>query len=257
MGTPRFAYRYTALRKIYIPGTTVQLLSLTDKMPCPSFSIAPVETCPGAVFGEGMICQSCYAVQGMYTRPVVQRAQRRRTDYTLQAARDNEAGDDFVKRLVAAIPAAETSYFRIHDSGDLFNVEYVKLWIRIVDSLPQIRFWAPTRMWHSRVNKDIIAAVKELATRENVSVRPSQLAKNAPPPKVEGFDAGTGAIDHDHPGFDGVWVCPASKQGGKCLDCRMCWRKDVPVVYRTHGHQMIQNVRKLVAARKAKAKAAA
>jgi hypothetical protein len=30
-------------------------------------------------------------------------------------------------------------------------------------------------------------------------------------------------------------VCPSKDQGNKCLDCRACWSKDVPVVvYRLH-----------------------
>ena len=31
------------------------------------------------------------------------------------------------------------------------------------------------------------------------------------------------------------WDCPAHKQGNRCLDCRRCWDKDVPVVtYKFH-----------------------
>jgi hypothetical protein len=47
----------------------------------------------------------------------------------------------------------------------------------------------------------------------------------------------------------GVTVCSAPEQGGKCLDCRACYNKDVPVIgYVAHGKKMAKVIRLAVAA---------
>ena len=38
--------------------------------------------------------------------------------------------------MVAAVGRTRGEYFRIHDSGDLFNPTYVRLWARIAHALP-------------------------------------------------------------------------------------------------------------------------
>jgi hypothetical protein len=83
--------------------------------------------------------------------------------------------------MTAAIMGQE--YFRIHDSGDFFNVAYVKAWIQVCRALPATKFWAPTRAWQSgNVNNPLpvfdplLNALHELASLPNVN-RPAVSAK--------------------------------------------------------------------------------
>ena len=122
--------------------------------------------------------------------------------------------DTFVSTMVATIRRARNPYFRVHDSGDLFSPAYTWAWVRIVQALPDIRFWFPTRSWRpitmtrmspaGRMAWEL--ALTALNAEPNVTVRPSALFFNAPAPRIPGLAAGSTAAD------DGSYTCPASKQ---------------------------------------------
>lgn len=229
-----------------IPGTSIELLTVTKKMPSDSFSLPAVITCPSALFGPGAICGSernvkdgCYARKGSYAWAIVQRAQQARLDWVLSCQRaDDRAG--FTDTMVAAVrwsvgrQAGPRKVFRVHDSGDLFSPWYIDRWADVARALPDVRFWFPTRQWRSKAPA-VAPALAALAALPNVVVRPSALFFGVNPPAIEGLGAGTTAADVDQLPMlpRDVWVCPASKQGGKCLDCRACWGTR-PVVYLKH-----------------------
>lgn len=228
----------------YVPGTTTLLLTEARKMPCASWSLPAREACPYMVTGAGTICgdpgkhTGCYADKGSYTQyPGVKRAQRARFAWVRECLKTDEGTDAFVRTMVDVIRLTRNPYFRVHDSGDLFSPAYVWAWVRIVQALPEVRFWFPTRSWRPLVMSRMSPAVKmswqlalmALAAEPNVTVRPSALFFNAPAPRIPGLQAGSTAAD------DGSFTCPASLQNNECRDCRACWdQPDVAISYRAH-----------------------
>jgi hypothetical protein len=224
---------------IFVPGTTVKLLSENGKMPCLSWSLPAGEACPWKLGGPGSICGDCYAMKGSYQQyPFVLRAQRARFAWVRECLKTPEGTTTFVKILGDAIAkGSKGGYFRVHDSGDLFSPAYVWAWVRIVQSLPDIKFWFPTRSWRPLTSHKVSPATKlvwelallALAAEPNVTVRPSALFFNAPAPRISGLQAGSTAVDGE--GFS----CPAPRQGNSCGDCRACWDKpEVAISYHHH-----------------------
>ncbi len=203
------------------------LLTNTSKMPCPSWGLPAGKACPGAKYGAGTICGSCYAAKGNYGVPMVRHAQQERFRWTLALMKSSAGQDAFVAYMSKAIDTIGLPYFRVHDSGDLFSPAYARCWARIAANLSHIRFWFPTRSYRIA---NLLPSIQELASLPNVTVRPSALMLDAPAPEIPGLAAGSGAT---HSKADAT--CPAYRQAGKCLDCRSCWdRPTVPVLYPLH-----------------------
>lgn len=235
--------------KMFVPGTTTLLLTDTAKMPSASWSLPAREACPYALYGEGTICGDCYATKGSYTQyPGVQKAQRARFQWVRESLKSEAGTDAFVATMVGTIRTAVDGeqrkfgasvgrYFRVHDAGDLFSPAYTWAWVRIVQALPDVRFWFPTRSWRpvtmSKIAPDVKLgwelALMALSAEPNVTVRPSALFFNAPAPRVPGLAAGSTAM------ADGSYSCPASRQNNECGDCRACWdMPTTPISYRAH-----------------------
>jgi hypothetical protein len=224
--------------RAYVPGTTTLLLTEARKMPCASWSLPAREACPYALNGVGTICGSCYADKGSYTQyPGVKKAQRRRFDWVRECLKTEEGTESFVQTMVDTIKRTKNPYFRVHDSGDLFSPAYTWAWVRIVQALPGVKFWFPTRSWRpltmSKINPATRVAwelaLMALAAEPNVTVRPSALFFNAPAPRIPGLQAGSTAAD------DGSFTCPASAQDNECRDCRACWdAPELAISYRAH-----------------------
>lgn len=221
--------------KFKVPGTTSALLTFTTKMPGASWSIPAGEACPFAFYGKNAICGSdrgaknaCYAKKGDYMRyAAVRNAQFRRFDWAVECMRTDQGIEEFITLMVTAIKyytSADNPYFRVHDSGDLFSIKYTQAWAEIARRLPDVKFWFPTRSYRGPWNTVII----ELATLDNVTVRPSALRFGDVAPVIPGLHAGTTAT------IDG-FSCPAAHQGNACLDCRACWDdKETDISYHKH-----------------------
>lgn len=219
--------------RVRVPGTTVALLTYTSKMPGPSFSLPAGRSCPGKVVkGKGAICASCYAAKGMYAFKVVVNAQQKRFDWVTECMRATDGYATFVRMMRLAIAAEclkhDMMYFRIHDSGDMFSVKYIRAWTDIARALPWIHFWAPTRSYRIPA---MAQALVDLNALPNVTVRPSALHFGFEPPRIPGLSFGSTADNHE----EDVYQCPAHLQGNMCGDCRVCWdRPYTPVSYSKH-----------------------
>ena len=115
-------------------------LSKPSKMPCKGYSIPAWRCITGAKMREvkGSICAVCYALKGNYLWSNVKNALEKRF-----ASLSNPL---WTKAMIIAIAHYEKSgYFRFHDSGDVQSVEHLENLCEIADSLPQIKFWLPTR----------------------------------------------------------------------------------------------------------------
>lgn len=229
------AHKRVSVPRVYVPGTRTMLLTEARKMPCPSWSLPARVTCPFSLHTPGAICEFCYADKGSYTRyPNVKRAQFVRLEWAKKCMRTAEGREEFKSVMTDAITRTGLSYFRVHDSGDLFNPVYTRTWGEIVRALPNIVFWFPTRAHRALLNigsamADIWReALDFLTSAKNAVVRPSADNFGDPAPVVAGFSAGSTASVEGY-------SCPASKQGNACLDCRMCWDAPAtPISYRKH-----------------------
>ncbi|MGI0149202.1 MAG: GP88 family protein, partial [Thermoplasmata archaeon] len=139
---------------------------------------------------------------------------------------------------------ASGNHFRIHDSGDFYRIPfgenpfaYFDGWAEVIASLPQVRFWAPTRMWvFPDWRKHMVETFARYGTKlSNFSLRPSALVYGSLAPMIAGLPAGSTSASGELPE---TWECPAYKSvEGSCVGacCRTCWdRPDVPVSYHTH-----------------------
>jgi len=91
-------------------------------------------TCPMA----DSCVKFCYAKKGAYIWSNVKPAFEKR--YQLSKT------DKFVEAMNAEIRKKKPDYVRVHDSGDYYSRAYLKKWIDIANSNPNVRFYSYTNM---------------------------------------------------------------------------------------------------------------
>ena len=165
------------------------------------------------------ICQECYATGGQYSTGQVQYAQILRYLWSRQAlhvpatnAATGEPSTAFIETMVYAIGNANYKleggtdlppepsgrrFFRIHDSGDFFDEEYLQQWKAIARRLPETHFWAPTRIWATSWGIDAVNRINSPA--DNLSIRPSsyEINEKAPEDLGPGWTSGATVIAND------------------------------------------------------------
>lgn len=211
-------------------------LSKTSKLGTFSWSLQAVETCPGAVGTNGQLvdaCSGCYATTGMYNFPGVKAPRA--------ANKEDWKREGFVVDFIAALK--KQTHFRWFDSGDMYSLELAEKMLAIMVGTPNTKHWLPTRMHKFAKFQSIIA---KMAALDNVMVRPSSDAVDGT--FTKGVHGST-IIPEGKPTPAGVTLCTAPEQGGKCLTCRACYDKQVPVIgYVAHGKKMAKVIRIAVAA---------
>lgn len=211
-------------------------LSKTSKLGTFSWSLQAVETCPGAVGANGQLvdaCSGCYATTGMYNFPGVKAPRA--------ANKEDWKREGFVADFIAALK--KQTHFRWFDSGDMYSLELAEKMLAIMEGTPTTKHWLPTRMHKFPKFQSIIA---KMAALPNVMVRPSSDAVDGT--YTKGVHGST-IIPEGKPTPAGVTLCTAPEQGGKCLTCRACYDKQVPVIgYVAHGKKMAKVIRIAVAA---------
>lgn len=195
------------------------------------------------------ICQKCYTLAGgHYEYRCVKEAHIRRLAVTKT--------DDFVPMMVDEF-ASEAGrvqrrgesvvWFRGHDSGDFYSLDYISKWTSIVQNVRRVlrnkpvnvRYWFPTRTW---IFPKMLPALKELNAEQGVAVKPSALEIGQTAPVISGLALGTAVAK-------GWGTCPAINNSfrnrklpeGKKLPstckgckCRRCWSKLGSATYRLH-----------------------
>lgn len=76
----------------------------------------------------------CYASKGAYVWGNVKPAFERRFEITKR--------DDFPQIMMAEITRRKADVVRIHDSGDFYSREYLHKWLKVMESMPQVKFYA-------------------------------------------------------------------------------------------------------------------
>ena len=227
------------------------MLSKTSKLGCLSWSLQAFETCPGSV-QDGVVvdaCKFCYARTGMYHMPDVKALRSRN--------KEDWKNDDWVSRMVHGL--RKSTHFRWFDSGDMYSTALAEKILEVCRLTPNVNHWIPTRMHKFEKFRGVLEALSVLP---NVVVRLSSDSVSGG--LIDSFTGHSSTITPYAGYFDSVnldklvekypfiadnvkqfteerqdvdvYECVAYKQGGKCLTCRACWDKMVPVVaYPYHG----------------------
>jgi hypothetical protein len=209
-------------------------LSKASKMPCRSWSLQALDTCPASRDSTGALvpaCSGCYATTGNYRfKNVKAPREHNRIDWKR---------DTWVDDMVAELD--NDRYFRWFDSGDMYSLGLANKILEVCQRTPWVKHWIPTRMHKFRKFKVVLALLQALP---NVAVRLS--SDSITGETVQGSNTSTIATLDTVP--RGAVVCEAYTRQGKCADCRACWDKSVPVVcYIGHGRSMEKQQRNIIA----------
>jgi Gene product 88 len=190
-------------------------LSLTTKMPCPSWGIPATRCRIGAMLAqkEGTVCHHCYALKGRYTFPNVQAALERRFQGLFHEL--------WTPAMAFLVNYYWDRYFRWFCSGDLPGENHLRNICTVARHTPGVLHWLPTR------EAETVRAVRQEGPfPENLVVRVSGARIDGQPPKS--FPQTSTVVSQ------GV-TCPAPDQGGHSGEGRDCWDPEVATVsYRLH-----------------------
>jgi hypothetical protein len=206
-------------------------LSKASKMPCKSWSLEALVTCPASKNKDGSLvdaCKGCYATTGNYRFPNV-KAPRAHN-------KEDWKRESFVSEFIQELDTER--YFRWFDSGDMYDLRLANKILEIMQATPWVNHWLPTRMHKFSKFAEVIAQMESLP---NVVVRKS--SDSVTGGVIEGLTTSTIAPDAAS-APEGAKVCEAYTRGGKCGTCRLCWSKDVAIVaYPAHGAKMLKVVK--------------
>ena len=179
-------------------------LTGTSKMPGKSYSLPAWECQTGAKLRKVPTspCFGCYALKGNYTRyPAIKAAQYRRLDSLTNPL--------WVDAMVAQVKRMKV--FRWHDAGDVQSHEHMAKILEVARLTPDTKHWMPTQ---------------ERPYLPDPAMVPDNMIIRLSAAKVDGSAGNTWAHTSTVV-TDGSETCPSGSQGGKCLDCRACWNKEI------------------------------
>ena len=206
-------------------------LSKAGKMPCMSWSLQAIDTCPGSKAADGGLvdaCKGCYATSGNYRFPNVKKPRI--------SNREDWRRSDWVFDMVASLRSA--SFFRWFDSGDVYHVKLAAKILAVMEATPHVKHWLPTRMHKFPKFHATFAAMEALP---NVVVRYS--SDSVAGETIPGNTTSTIYSDAAQLGAEAT-VCEAYTRKGKCADCRACWDNTISVIaYPAHGASMLKLIR--------------
>lgn len=117
-----------------------------------SFNLPAIKACPGA----GACKAVCYATQGRIAIGSAA-AVREQNHHDCQVIIDLLGFEVLAVELKALVQASKPRkgqlWVRIHDSGDFFCQDYASAWARVVEDMPEVRFYAYTKSLHLDLSK--------------------------------------------------------------------------------------------------------
>jgi hypothetical protein len=209
------------LDKATKPQSKFGLIGEAGKMGCPTWDLpagSPVVdgSCVGATYGQSTVpaeirrknekavghpvrlrealCQLCYAEGGNYSTFGTQLRELLVYWWTREMIESGRA-EEWVDVMVEAIrrspfpvereidPRTQRPILpmRVHSSGDFFSHAYTAAWIEIVNRLPEVMFWAPTRTWAAgRGWLEFWLDAKARILHDNFILRPSSYHTDDP-----------------------------------------------------------------------------
>jgi hypothetical protein len=182
-----------------------QSLTRTSKMPGLSYSLPAWACQTGSKLRKikGTPCFNCYALKGNYIRyPKIKEVQYKRLDSITNPL--------WVEAM--AVQIKNQKYFRWHDAGDIQSVEHLRKIFAVAILTPNTKHWLPTQ------ERKYLLEVDQSEVPDNLIIRLSGSKINGSIPN---------AWEHTSSVVTENAKCPSANQDGKCMDCRMCWSKDV------------------------------
>lgn len=187
-------------KEIYISDGNIKLINI------PTFSLPAIYTCQGRT---SFCTKKCYAKKAEITYKQV--APRRYNNYMLSLQ------DDFTSNIISLISKKKKlKYFRIHESGDFYNQEYLNKWIHIARTFPNIKFLAFTKSFH----------LNYYHVPPNMIIRWSIMPDTTNTPTA-GLYAYAGNCQMP----DNIFECT-----GQCKEdlCTQCWDEQTSVHFKLH-----------------------
>ena len=169
-----------------------------------TFSLPPIETCPGA---SPWCRKHCYADRYVRRRPNSRRAYQINHELSLTPNRFTDLMTGVLPRIIP--------HFRIHVSGDFYSVAYIASWIKICLAFPQTRFWSYTRSW---TLPTLLPALERLRDLPNVQL----LASVDPDMPLPPSDWRRAFLRND-PRARGRLCAKESGSARSCQDCCRCF----------------------------------
>jgi len=130
-------------------------LSKASKMPCRSWSLQAIDTCPASIGADGELvdaCKGCYATTGNYNFPNV-KAPRIHN-------KEDWKREEWASEMIAELD--NDRYFRWFDSGDMYDLRLAEKILEICKATPWTKHWIPTRMHKFKKFKKVIDELNKL-----------------------------------------------------------------------------------------------
>lgn len=212
--------------------TTIKFSS-PSKMPCYTWSLRAIKTCPGSKQSNGELvdaCKGCYATDGNYLR-------FKNVNKAREFNEQDWKREEWVTEMVDFLDTQR--YFRWFDSGDIAYLKLAEKIYEVCKSTPWCHHWIPTRQYKFKKFEKILDKLQALP---NVSVRYS--SDSVLGDYQKGFH-GSVIIPNDQFKTEAV-ICRAYENNGECGSCRVCWDKSIPTVaYVAHGNKMLNLIKTL------------
>ena len=202
-------------------------LSAPSKMPSYAWSISAKRCNIGSKLAkvEGSVCNKCYALKGRYMFPMVQNALEKR--YWRWSSNREKWTNAMIYIMHNKKHIINTGFFRWFDSGDIQGEAMLSDMNTIAWSSPHIRFWLPTKEYN---------LVKEY--KQNNDIAPNLVIRVSNPSvnsnTLTDYEHISTVYSKDLLENSEGYICPSSKQGNKCGECRMCWSDKHEVSYIAH-----------------------
>lgn len=197
-----------------------------SKMPGTTFAISPSKCLVGGKLAKlkGSVCHRCYALKFEKMRPSVRMGYASNFDKAVSGIANDPV------RWAEAV-AFQINHYAINsgvnnhrwfDAGDLQSVAMLYAICLVCELTPNVDHWLPTR--EAKIVDEYMATYGRVLP-SNLTVRVSSVMIGDKP--IMRW-ANTSTVHRkDEPAPQGSHVCPASKQGGSCGECRACWSRDV------------------------------
>ena len=211
-------------------------ISITSKLDgIRSWSLQALDTCPGSIDAGELVdaCKGCYATTGNYRFPNV-KAPRAHNKLDWQRL-------EWVDNMVLEL--RKDKFFRWFDSGDMYSLGLAEKIFAVMTLTPWVKHWLPTRVHKFPKYRVVLEKMKAL---KNASIR---FSSDSVLGEYKKGLHGSVIIPTPNDLKNGMKLCEAYANNGKCSGCRACYDKKIKVIaYPAHGVSMHKVIRIIKAA---------
>ena len=169
-------------------------------------------------------CSKCYADnRGFYAMPDTQRVR----EENLKIIKENM--EVFIFFMIGKLNRKKNKEFRWFDSGDIFSIEFLKALIEVCKKTPNTTHWIPTTTWNYP-NKEFLSLLQVLQALPNVRLRASNVGSIPTLPKGLYPLQSVVVKEIKEKSTKELFYCPASKQKGKCGNCKACYNPNISTI---------------------------